>query len=131
MSLRIVVVSPARPLYEGEAKFLSIETSLGRIGVAPRHAELVASLGTGPMRIDRPDGSADRFAVSGGFLKVGKDHVTILVDEAVRSGEVDESAVRRELEETLAGLRRPASDEQFESLLQRRSWCQARLNAVK
>jgi F-type H+-transporting ATPase subunit epsilon len=130
MPFHVVVVSPARPLYQGEAQSLSVESLLGRIGILPRHADLVAALGTGPLRIAKAGGGEDRFAVSGGFLRVAKDGVTILVDRAARPAEIDEAAVRKELDETLAGLRHPKSDEEFTELLDRRLWCQTRL-AVK
>ncbi len=125
----VVVVSPARPLYRGEAAFVAVEALNGKLGIAPRHADLVAALGTGPLRIDKPGKGAppDRFAVRGGFLNVGKGRVTILVDQAVRPDEVDEPAVRKELEDALAGLRHPQSDEEFEQLLGKRAWAQARL----
>jgi len=128
--VEVVVVSPARPLHRGEASFVVVPAWDGQLGVAPRHAELVAALGIGALRVDRPGkgGAPERFAVNGGFLKVGKGRVTVLVDQAVRPEEVDGTAVRRELEEALAALRRPGSDEEFERLLARRAWAQARLS---
>jgi len=129
MSLKVVVVSPARPLYEGDAQSVSVESLQGRMGIHPKHADLVAALGTGPLSIRKSGGGEDRFAVSGGFLRVGRDGaVTILVDRAVRADEVEEAAIRKELEETLAALRHPKSDEEFSQLLDRRLWCQVRLS---
>ncbi|MGQ0613673.1 MAG: ATP synthase F1 subunit epsilon [Planctomycetaceae bacterium] len=129
----VVVVSPARPLYRGEAAFVAVEGLSGKLGIAPRHADLVAALGTGPLRIEKPGKGVppDRFVVRGGFLKVGKGRVTILVDQAVRPEEVDEPAVRKELEEALAGLRHPRTDDEFEQLLARRAWAQARLAILR
>lgn len=130
MPFHVVVVSPSRSLYQGEAQSLSVESLLGRLGILKKHADLVAALGTGPLRIAKTGGGEDRFAVSGGFLRVGKEGVTILVDRAARPAEIDEAAVRKELDETLAGLRHPKTDEEFAQLLDRRLWCQTRL-AVK
>ena len=129
--LQVVVVSPARPIYEGEAKSLVVEAAGGSMGVLPRHADIVAALGAGPLKITRTDGGVDRFAVWGGFLKVGGSKVTILVDRAVRADEVVESEVKQELDETLRSLRHAASDEEFCQLLETRAWCQARLNLRK
>ena len=127
-TLHVVVVSPARPVSEGPAKYVVIEAVGGQLGIAPQHADLVAALGAGPLRIVKEDGSTDRFAVCGGFLKVGKNKVTILVDEIVRPDEVNEVATRGELEKTLEALRHPKSDDEFTDLLTRRAWCQSRLN---
>lgn len=124
--LEIVVVSPARPIYEGEADSIIVESVEGSMGIKPRHADIVAALGAGPLILESKNDSA-RFAVCGGFLKVGKEKVTILVDQAVRADEIDAEAVRKELDEVIADLAHPKSDEEFEALLLKRRWCQARL----
>ncbi|MGH9038388.1 MAG: F0F1 ATP synthase subunit epsilon, partial [Acidimicrobiia bacterium] len=68
-----------------------------------------------------------RFAVRGGFLKVGGDKVTVLDDNAVAEADVDTAEARDELEATLAALRHPRTDEEFAELLDRRAWSEARL----
>ncbi len=92
------------------------------MGIRPRHADIVAALGAGPLKL-----GDDTFAVCGGFLKVGGNRVTILVDQAVRADEIDADAVRKELDEVIADLAHPKSDAEFEALLLKRRWCQARL----
>jgi len=125
--LDVVVVSPARPVYQGRAKHLYVTGRESSLGIWPRHTDLVAALGTGPLRIFAADGSVHRFAVSGGFLKIGGSRVTVLVDKAARPDEVDKGAVEKELAEVKAALQHPKSDEQFDDLRTQRAWCQARL----
>ncbi|MHC4452347.1 MAG: F0F1 ATP synthase subunit epsilon [Planctomycetota bacterium] len=72
----------------------------------------------------------ERFAVSGGFLKVGGPKITVLIDKAARPEEIDRSAVEQELTEVNAALQHPKSDEEFDTLRTKRSWCQARLALV-
>ena len=145
-NLSVVVVSPARPIYEGDAAWVTApawdrvgERSrlygddepgrlvVGQLGIWPRHAPLVAALGSGILRIGLDAGRVASFAVSGGFLKVGDDRVTILVDRAVSEADVNEAEARNELEQTLAELQHPESDEQFTELLDRRTWSEARI----
>ena len=121
-ALDVVVVSPAKPIFEGQADSILIESVEGSMGIKPKHADIVAALGAGPMHIGN-----EKFAVWGGFLKVGNDKVTILVDQAVRADEIDGAAVRKELDETIAELAHPKTDEEFEELLMRRRWCETRL----
>lgn len=125
--LQVVVVSPARPIYQGQARFVTVAGWDGQLGIWPRHASIVAALGTGMLRIGHADGSVHPFAVRGGFLKVGGKKVTILVDDAVAQPDVDPAAAKRELDETLAALRHPKTDEEFKELLDRRTWCESRL----
>jgi F0F1-type ATP synthase epsilon subunit len=72
-----------------------------------------------------------RFAVSGGFLKVGDNRVTILVDRAVTEADVDAREAQRDLEETLAALAHPRTDDEFNQLLDRRTWSEARLRLAR
>ena len=149
-TLEVTVVSPARPIFDGEAKFVTApawdlvgggrslyggesegKLSVGQLGIFPRHAPLVAALGSGLLRIGTTGGQVARFAVSGGFLKVGDDKVTILVDRAVAEGDVDTGEAQRDLEETLAGLKHPKTDEEFTELLDRRTWSEARLELAR
>jgi F-type H+-transporting ATPase subunit epsilon len=147
-NLDVVVVSPARPIFEGEARFVAVPAwnrvggdglrwpygpppperlAVGQLGILPGHAALVAALGSGILRIGQEGGKIARFAVRGGFLKVGDDKVTILVDSAVAEGDVNVAEAKRELDETLAALRHPKTDEEFAELLDRRAWSESRL----
>ena len=148
--LEVTVVSPARQLYEGEARFVTApawdrlesgrslyggETkdrlTVGQLGILPRHAPLVAALGSGILRIGLDGGQINRYAVSGGFLKVGDDKVTILVDRAVAENDVNESEAQQELEETKAELQHPKSDAEFAELLDQRAWSEARIKLAR
>lgn len=149
-TLEVTVVSPARPIFDGEAKFVTAPAwdlvgasrsrygadsegtlSVGQLGILPRHAPLVAALGSGMLRIGLTSGGVERYAVSGGFLKVGDDRVTILVDRAVTETDVNAGEAQQELEETLAELQHPKSDEEFEELMDRRAWSEARIKLAK
>jgi len=146
-SLDVVVVSPARPIFEGEARFVSVPAwdriggggrrlygaaeperlAVGQLGILPGHAPLVAALGSGILRVGQEGGKSARFAVRGGFLKVGDNKVTILVDQAVAEADVNTAEAQRDLDETLAALRHPETDEEFDELLDRRAWSESRL----
>ena len=152
-TLEVVVVSPARPIFEGAARSVTAPAwnrvgrlrrgyrvygggggateperlAVGQIGILPGHAPLVAALGSGPLRITDESGAVRRFAVRGGFLKVGDGKVTILVDQAVAEADVNASQARAELDETLAALRHPNTDEEFAELLDRRTWSESQL----
>jgi F-type H+-transporting ATPase subunit epsilon len=148
-TLEVVVVSPARPIFEGDAQWVTAPAwdrvggdrtlygasqerlTVGQLGIFPRHAPLVAALGSGLLRIGLDGSKVARYAVSGGFLKVGDNRVTILVDRAVNEGDVNEGEAQRELEETLAELQHPKSDAEFADLLERRAWSESRIKLAR
>jgi len=129
--LEVIVVSPAKPLYHGNARWITVRAWDGQMGIWPRHADLVAALGIGLLRIGHPDGSVDRFTIWGGFLKVGGPKVTILVDRAIAEADVKEADARKGLDEALAGLRHPQTGQEFQGLLDRRRWFESQLRMTR
>ena len=125
--LDVTVVSPAGAIYEGAAHWVTVPGQNGQLGIWPLHAELVAALGAGPLRIGTGGNSVTRFAVRGGFVRVGQNKVTILVDRAVTEANVNAGEARQELDETLAALQHPRTDAEYAELLERRAWSETRL----
>ncbi len=72
---------------------------LGEVGIAPGHAQLVARLGPGEVRVQGPTGIEESFYVSGGILEVQPDMVTVLSDTAQRAEDMDEAKIIKAKEE--------------------------------
>jgi F-type H+-transporting ATPase subunit epsilon len=123
----VVVVSPARPIFTGAAHWVTVPGVDGQLGIWPKHAALVAALGSGILRIGVDGSRVARFAVRGGFVKVGGSKVTVLVDSAMAEADVNTGEAQHDLEETLAALQHPKSNEEFAELLDRRRWSESRL----
>ncbi len=123
MGLTCHVVSPERPLFDGEVEHLVAPGSLGELGIYPQHAPLVSKLMPGVLRLHKADG-VEKLAVRGGFMQVKDDDVTLLVTRAVRPEDVDRATVERELTECIEELQHPDSDERYAFLLERRTWLQ-------
>ena len=151
-NLEVVVVSPARSIFEGDAHWVTVpawdrvggsrgpklygppepgQLIVGQLGIWPGHAPIVAALGSGLLRIGLGGGRIARFAVRGGFLKVGGSRVTILVDTAVAEADANQAEAQHELDETLAALRHPRIDQEFEELLDRRAWSETRIKLAR
>ncbi len=77
----ISVVSPEKALFEGVASFVVVPAHDGELGILPDHAPLMALLGTGTLRVVTPQGTR-RFNVSGGFVQVVDNRVSVLSEEA-------------------------------------------------
>ena len=75
------VISPEATVYEGEADQVIAPAYNGSLGILRGHAPLMALLGTGTLRIDR-GGKSTSYTVSGGFLQVVDNTVTVLSESA-------------------------------------------------
>jgi F-type H+-transporting ATPase subunit epsilon len=80
--LSVLLISPERTIFEGEADMVVVPAWDGEIGVLRQHAPLLALLGRGDVRV-RLGHDEQRFLVEGGFLQVADDVVTILSEQAV------------------------------------------------
>jgi F-type H+-transporting ATPase subunit epsilon len=93
--LTLRVVTPERPMYEGEADAVVVPAHDGEIGILPRHAPLLASLGAGELRATTA-GTVVRLYVEGGFVQVRGDRVTVLAERAARLEDLDPEAAAAE-----------------------------------
>src|SRR4028119_246778 len=82
----------------GEANLVVARIADGDIGVMVDHAPLVSTTEVGDVRI-REDDELLVFATSDGFFKVSENLVQILVEQALRAGEIDTDAASRQVEE--------------------------------
>ena len=97
--LNVEIVAVDRKIWSGEATFLFTRTTVGEIGILPRHIPLVAQLVDDAMvRVEREDKEDLRVAVDGGFMSVTEEGVTILAESAEFESEIDEAAAREDAE---------------------------------
>jgi F-type H+-transporting ATPase subunit epsilon len=79
--LTVTLISPEESVFEGEADMVVAPAWDGEVGILRGHAPMMVLLGEGRMRVTRGE-VEERFFVSGGFLQVVDDVVTVLADRA-------------------------------------------------
>ena len=88
MALHVELVSVEREVWSGEASMVVARTTEGEIGIMPGHAPLRGQLAEGfDVRIQQESGGELTVTVSGGFLSVTDEGVTILAESATLPGE--------------------------------------------
>jgi F-type H+-transporting ATPase subunit epsilon len=103
-TLHVEVVTAEGEIYTGEADMVIAPGTEGELGILPRHASLLTSLKVGELRI-KLGGAEEPLFVSGGFLEVFNDTVTVLADTAEHAEEIDQARAqeaRRRAQERLA-----------------------------
>jgi F-type H+-transporting ATPase subunit epsilon len=87
-TIKVSVVTPDGPVYESNVEMVSTKVRTGELGILPGHIPMVAPLQIGAVRLK--NGSNTEFlAVSGGFLEVRPEQVSILAQSAEQSSEID------------------------------------------
>lgn len=92
MTVHCDIVSAEREIFSGLVEMVVATGSLGDLGVTFGHAPLLTGLEPGPVRVKKQNGEEEVFYVSGGYLEVQPNQVTILADTALRAGDMDEAA---------------------------------------
>ena len=120
-TLHVEVVTAERELYNGEANLVSAPGSEGRLGILPRHAALLTTLAPGDLRIEL-NGAEEPLFISGGFLEVSDDNVTVLADTAEHAEEIDQARAeeaRRRAQERLAQAQSNVERAELQASLER------------
>ncbi|HQQ63406.1 MAG TPA: F0F1 ATP synthase subunit epsilon [Pseudomonadales bacterium] len=92
MTVHCDIVSAEKAIFSGLVEQVVANGSLGDLGVQYGHAPLLTALKPGPVRVQKQGGEEDIYYVSGGYLEVQPNIVTILADVAIRADDVDEAA---------------------------------------
>lgn len=91
MSMKTVlvnVVTPDGPVYDADVEMVSVKAQSGELGILPGHIPMVAPLQIGAVRLKKGS-STELVAVSGGFIEVRPDNVTILAQAAELAESID------------------------------------------
>ncbi len=101
--IAVLVATAEREVYRGEADMLVAPGRAGELGILPKHSPLLAALMPGELRVSNGE-EVDEVFISGGFMEVQPDMITVLADSAERAVDLDEAqaaAVAREAESLL------------------------------
>ena len=86
--LQLEVVTPERRLLSEQVNSVTVPGRGGELGILPGHAPLISELQTGVLSYNE-DGTTFQLHVSGGFVEVNDDRVSVLAEVAERPEEID------------------------------------------
>jgi F-type H+-transporting ATPase subunit epsilon len=95
MPLQLDVITPERRLLSEQVDATTVPGLGGELGILPGHTPLISQLKTGVLSYTR-GGETRRLLVSGGFVEVNDDRVSVLADFAEFPEEVDAARARTE-----------------------------------
>jgi F-type H+-transporting ATPase subunit epsilon len=123
MTFQVALVDPEGEIWTGPAEMVIARTRDGEIGILTNHAPVIGILAEGSTVQIRPEGqtSPDIFAaVSGGFLSVADNQVSILARQSQLGSQVDVAGVQVALDQALGAAGADESDDvrYYRALLQ-------------
>lgn len=102
--LTLTVVSPEREVLREEGVTLVLAPSVdGQLGILPRHAPLITQLAPGTLEL-RQGAETQHFSITGGFLEVMDNTVTVLADASESASEISRERAEAAREAALRDL---------------------------
>ena len=131
MTIHCDIVSAEKHIFSGRIEMLVASGSLGELGIGPGHAPLLTGLIPGPVRLIRNGGDEEVFYVSGGFLEVQRNVVTLLTDTALRAADVDEAAAREAMAEAERAMQDASAELDYGTATAQLAEAAAQLRALR
>ena len=91
--LQLEVVTPERRVLSEPVSSVTVPGRNGEMQILPGHAALISELKTGVLTYAQ-DGTTQQLHVSGGFVEVSDDRVSVLAEIAERPEEIDAARAR-------------------------------------
>ena len=95
--LDIEIVTAEKTIFSGQASLIQIPGIEGELGILPSHAPIITELDPGEVLI-KNEKEVLSLVLSGGFVEVFNDKVTILADAAERTNEIDIEKTKEAIE---------------------------------
>jgi F-type H+-transporting ATPase subunit epsilon len=128
--MKVEIITAEQVVYSEDVDVLVAPGIDGELGILPQHAPLMTMLQPGEVRV-RKDGGEVSMAVSGGFLEVMANKVTILADAAERADEIDEARAAEAMKRAEERVQTHGADADLERAVAALHRSQARLKVAQ
>jgi len=102
------VLTPEGAKFDGDVIGITVPGASGSFKMLYNHAPIVSALDIGKVEIQLADGSELAFAVSGGFVEMNDNSVTLLAERAIEPVNINVPQAELDLKEAKARLKDPS-----------------------
>jgi F-type H+-transporting ATPase subunit epsilon len=114
--IKLDIVTPEKKVLSETVDSVTVPTLAGEVGILPNHAPLISALKPGILSINK-GGAVQKMVISGGFVEVGANTVSVLAEVAETADEIDAEQARAdaaEAEKVLAASKDAIEDTEAE-----------------
>ncbi|MCW8125396.1 F0F1 ATP synthase subunit epsilon [Microbulbifer halophilus] len=129
MTVHCDIVSAEESLFSGLVEMVIVTGVEGELGITYGHAQLLTALRPGPARIIKQGGEEEVLFLSGGYVEVQPNGITILADIAER--EIDEESAKKAREEATHALHKAPSEIDYARVSAQLAEAEARLRTLQ
>jgi len=88
MNLLLEIITPEKVIYKDEVDEVVVPTLNGEIAILPNHINLLTQVNPGELIIKK-GASQQYLAITGGFLEVQKNKISILAEYAIKAQDIE------------------------------------------
>ena len=93
MNLLLEIVTPEKVVYKDEVSEVVAPTVNGEIAILPNHINLITQINPGEL-IVKKNSSFQSLAITGGFLEVNDNKITVIVNYAIKAQDIEIARVQ-------------------------------------
>lgn len=131
LSVHCDIVSAEENLFSGLVQMVVAAGEMGDLGIIRGHAPLLTALKPGPIRVIKQDGNEEVIYVSGGYLEVQPNGISVLADTAVRAGDLDEAAALEAQKHAQQALENQSADFDYSRAMTQLAEAAAQLRTIQ
>ncbi|MEX0660177.1 MAG: ATP synthase F1 subunit epsilon [Balneolaceae bacterium] len=98
------LLTPNGSEFDGEIIGMKVPGTDGNFEMLYNHAPIISTLTYGRVVVRTADDKTITFAVSGGFVEMNDNNVTLLAEEAIKAEQIDVGKAKEELEKAKKAL---------------------------
>jgi F-type H+-transporting ATPase subunit epsilon len=129
-TMRLEIITAERLVYADDVEIVVAPGVEGQLGILPYHSPLMTALQPGEIMV-RKSGQPSYLAVTGGFMEVLGNRVTILANACEHSDEIDEARAQTAVQRAKKQMENRKSDLALEHSVTAMRQAQVRLNVVR
>ena len=131
MPMTLEIITAERQVYSDEVDMVIAPGFDGQLGILPTHAPLMTMLKPGELTIKKSGEEDLHVAVSGGFMEVLGNRVSVLADACERSDEINEERAEQAIQRARDRLASQGTDMELERAMRSLQRAQVRVNLVR
>ena len=129
--MTLEIITAERQVYSDEVDMVIAPGIDGQLGILPMHAPLMTILKPGELTVKKSGQEDIYVAVSGGFMEVLGNRVSVLADACERSDEIDEERALEAMQRAQDRLANRGTDMDLEGAMRSLQRAQARVKLVR
>lgn len=95
--IKAQVLTPQGSRFSGDILSITVPGASGNFQMLYNHAPIISALDVGRVDIQKADKTTLTYAVSGGFVEMNDNQVTLLAERAIAPGDIDVEAAEKKL----------------------------------